>query len=417
MSQLDKAFIRAYQKLRHDDQPSARQPTSGAGIPRPHLHPATLDHSPSATVRQAEEDDNGETIAGLSPDEVLRRVDPAGGTSRLPHLRLVAPSTEQEEPLLDSARRHHRIDGAQPFGAHGAPNFAVAESHDLLTTEDLHDDSEIAADASSPILRATTLPPPPAVEAPHTPQSRAAQVAASAGREPLAPTGRAALLPAWQVDEFDWPAASLSIAACGALDNLCWELVRQARSGRKRWVVAAEHSRSGCTTLIMALGKRLSELGSKVVLADAHLDQHDAPHADLADSLGLAPSLAWQDHLSGQQPLAEALIELVGRDLTVLPATRNSQLLWDAVTRAAVDRSLTELAADHDLVLIDAPTPLNSGNGNGQVAEGVLALKPDAVLLLRDVRQTTMADIERASRQLRLAGLFTWGVMENFVSG
>lgn len=369
MSKLDQAFIRAYTK----DAPAARSATGGVGAftevdPAPAAKAAV---AAPATTRQA-----------AAP---AHRVDAAVATIlQGPH----GPAQHTKAPLKPAVKP---LDPEQVFHLLDAPRYdALPGPHLRIVTVDSVEEAE-----SEPSARGTATP-----------------VAAVANESIAAPARVAKLQPAWQVEQFPWPAACDAIARGIAqpLDGLCAELGRYSRLGQKVVCISGCHAGEGRTSLLLLLAKRLAATGLRIAMVDGHFA---APA--VASQLGLAPTAGWPELLQQNLPLEESLLESLEDGIALLPL--EEPLDYQQVARnPRVWAVVRQLRAAYDLVLIDT-APLGAQSEASFTATPTAMFHPDAAILVRDARATSGAQVQAAVRALRAAGVSTWGIIENFVRG
>lgn len=219
--------------------------------------------------------------------------------------------------------------------------------------------------------------------------------------------------PLLQVDGCVWPTVltRMDVAAGEALDRVVDRVIVGLARGRK--VVGFQGCRrgDGCTTLLLATGRRLARRGLRVLLVDA-----DAEHPRLARRLGLAPQLGWEAVLDGRMPLEEVAIESLEDGLAILPL-REPAVGSDEESPGegpAPQEVLQTLREGYDLVLIDLGRPARSAGGTAGLAES-LSSSIDAVMVVQNVRGTSSLELNETCDQLRAAGMADVAVVENFV--
>ncbi len=218
--------------------------------------------------------------------------------------------------------------------------------------------------------------------------------------------------PALQVDGFAWPTSvtKLTTMAGTSLDPMVDRLIVGLARGRK--VVALEgcHRGDGCTTILLAAGRRLAERGLKVILIDADFD-----HPRLARRLGLAPEYGWEESLAGRLPLAEVVIESVQDHLTILPLCEPpAGEDYRIKGRPNAAATLEVLRGAYDLILVDAGRPAKRSRIDLGLSERPAAWI-DAVVLVQNVRSTPPGEIAEIWQRLQTAGVEEVAVVENFV--
>ncbi len=158
-----------------------------------------------------------------------------------------------------------------------------------------------------------TLPGPPPLA-----DSSTIEVPAAGSRAVILPIAGSttAWRPVYEVANFAWPdsTAALLQRAAQQFRTAANELGEAGKRHRKLVAVTAARRGEGCTFVSLALAKAIADLQQKVILVDAHFD---APL--VAESLGIVAQVGWEDHLGGEKPLVEALVESLEDGLTVLP--------------------------------------------------------------------------------------------------
>ncbi len=249
-------------------------------------------------------------------------------------------------------------------------------------------------------------------EASPGPSETATQPAAGGPAALETSAGRAGLHPLLQVDYFHWPRLCRRLAGMAGeeLQRLSGWLEQSTAQGRRVIAFGAHQRGEGATSLLLAAARRLGARGLRVVLVDA-----DFSRPQLAGRLGLVPQVGWEAVLAGRAELAEAMIESIEDRLVLLPVR-------DAFAgaglplghEAAVGRSLEQLAATVDLVLVDVG-PLKER----AVVDGLLlrAMGPvlDALVLVENVAATARTRLAEVEQRLAAAGVPVAGVVENLV--
>lgn len=220
-----------------------------------------------------------------------------------------------------------------------------------------------------------------------------------------------ALRAAFEVERFEWPAmcARILTAAGHEVRQFTKTLVEQVRRGRKMIAVTGCRRGDGRTTVAMCLAQQLVEHGLSVVLVDA-----DFRHPQLAEQLGVVPSVGWDDVLQADLPLTEAMIDSTHDRLTLLPL--RGPLFDQSVTlrNPQLGVPLRALREAYDVALLDCE-PLAGPEATEYLATLVGRCGLDAALLIRDLNQTATEAYEKATQLLNQAPLAGWDIIENFV--
>jgi hypothetical protein len=285
------------------------------------------------------------------------------------------------------------------FPPSGGANAEVTLESDLLKATSPDDTvtdagilpSDFADDAISLPMVENAVALPPLVASPQR----------SASPEPL----RAAL----EVEQFDWPEASESLREAAADQFRIW--AAQFTSGRITTLLVTSQQRSeGRTTVLLAAVRHLAlnAPGAKVVLVDADFDR-----PQLAQRLGVAVQIGWEDVFAGNQPLAEALVESTADQVTLL-ALRDAiparKVLANSTRLTATLRSLKQ---HFDYVCLDAG-PLADAADMVQSAVFGAETGIDAALVVRDLRQSRCEENAVVGRRLAELGVGHWDLVENF---
>jgi Mrp family chromosome partitioning ATPase len=194
------------------------------------------------------------------------------------------------------------------------------------------------------------------------------------------------------------------------LEPIVDRLIVGSAKGRK--VVGFEGCRrgDGCTTVLLAVARRLAERGLRVVMVDADLD-----HPRLARRLGLAPETGWEAVLAGRLPPAETAVESVEDRLAILPLGEPPAGKHHAIDHHPDPKATMDLLRGaYDLILVDLGRP----SKRRSVDLGLSGSAPrwlDAVMLVQNVRGTPESEIAESCGRLHAAGIAEVALVENFV--
>jgi Mrp family chromosome partitioning ATPase len=214
--------------------------------------------------------------------------------------------------------------------------------------------------------------------------------------------------PALEVPYFLWPEVCRTIVAQrkDQLARLAASL--QALGAGARVAVTSRERGEGRTTLVACLAAHLAQSGSACCLVDA-----DFARPQLARRLGVQPQVGWEEVLSGEVPLSEALVES-GRDCCALLPLANPQpddLQLLGKVQAGVD--LGVLGENYSLVLLD------TGPWEGLAALSLQMLCSqgaiDALLIVADRRRPDQ-DLATLAGDLGATGVRLVGIVENFTA-
>ena len=218
--------------------------------------------------------------------------------------------------------------------------------------------------------------------------------------------------PAFQVDSFAWPSgcARLGMVARDQMEQLADALIAGQEEGQQVVAMSGCRRGDGCTTLLLCVARRLAERGLEVAMVDADFD-----NPLLARRLGLLPDAGWEQVLTARAAVNEVIIESIQDRLAVLPLC-GTLPCRGSPARGLPDpvSSLNVLREHYDLVLVDLGA-FGEGMGSGGENSRAVVNWIDAVVLVRDVRTTRQAELNRIRQRVQAAGLVEAGIAENFV--
>jgi Mrp family chromosome partitioning ATPase len=217
--------------------------------------------------------------------------------------------------------------------------------------------------------------------------------------------------PVFEVTNFTWPELTevLLEAAAAQFRAAAGDLAEACRRHRKLVAVTAGHRGEGCTVVTLALAKALAELDQRVILVDAHFE---AP--GLAESLGIATQVGWEETLTGEKSLTEAMVESLEDHLTVLPLKQPANSEW-RLSVARLKAAFDELRRHADVVLVDAG-PFGADGDRRNLVSWAGPCRVDRALVVRDLRTTGDDETAEIERRLHGCGIAQWNFVENFAA-
>jgi Mrp family chromosome partitioning ATPase len=183
------------------------------------------------------------------------------------------------------------------------------------------------------------------------------------------------------------------------------------RVGRDQKVIGWQACRhgDGCSTLLLAVARRLAERGLKVALVDA-----DFQHPSLARRLGLTPTSGWEGVLAGHVSLPEVVVESLREGIGLAPwcVPGAEDPACDA-TPTDPASALDTLRRGYDVVLVD----LGRGQSGGGCADLLPSLRSqlDLTVVVHNVGEVPLTELRQVCRTLSRTGTAALAVVENFV--
>lgn len=220
--------------------------------------------------------------------------------------------------------------------------------------------------------------------------------------------GHAPFRAAWEVDSFQWPEVCdlLLEASAELLDEIAGRIHFTASTGRNLLAVRGSGQGTGATAAAAFFARVMAGTGLHVALVDGHLAK-----PQLGKQLGLGQYTGWDQALAGEAPLEETAVASVGDALTLLPLGELSEPQQLQIDPERVAENLHLLAADFDLIVIDAgAVSLSSRRLAGLPG---LPSEMAATLLVTDARRSGRRPAA-ARRLIADGGELLIGTFENF---
>ena len=229
---------------------------------------------------------------------------------------------------------------------------------------------------------------------------------------PRSVTARTPLRPVFEVQRMTWPPIAISLLreAADQWGAVVADLSLAAKRSENLVLITSHGRGEGRSTLMCCLIRLLAAGGLSSALVDA-----DFGHGQLARQLRLLPQAGWAGVLTGELPLAEALIESVEDHVTLLPLQGPLADRQLPRNNPRMGASLQRLRGAYDVVLVDGgPAEVTSP---ADFESLLTAAQFDAAIIVRDVRGTSAEATSDLSRRLSAAGISKLDVAENFVAG
>lgn len=264
--------------------------------------------------------------------------------------------------------------------------------------------AEKPAEAPRPQQAAESKPPTAAPEALSPPLP----LSSFAPPPPVNDSFRALL----EIDRAAWPPACSELLerAGHDWDRFTAQLIERMGQGQKCIALASIARGDGSTTISLALAKHMAARGLRPVVVDVNPE-----NPALARSCEISVHTGWDDLLSSEMPLGEALITAVEDGVTLMPWRGSAVSVSQLAGSKRVSDIFGTLREHYDLVLLDT-MPLVGQTTIADFASFAGVIRLDALYLIHNVRTTSPEQLTAASSKLHRAGLPLVAVIENFVS-
>jgi Mrp family chromosome partitioning ATPase len=215
-----------------------------------------------------------------------------------------------------------------------------------------------------------------------------------------------------EIDRAAWPQAANDLLGCapGQWDQFVEHIIQRTSQGHKTIAIASADRGDGRTTVALALAKHAAGRGLRLVAVDVDLE-----NPALARACGVNAHTGWDDLVSSELPLGEALISVVEDGVTLLPWRGRATPLAELAGSLRTGVIFGTLREHYDLVVLDT-MPLVGRTTIADFAALAAAIRLDSVYLVQNVRTTPRDELVATSAKLRRSGLPLAGVIENFVS-
>ena len=405
MSQLDQAFIRAYNRQLAASRPSAHVAASGTA-PVSQESPGPDDTVIEAVAQLLRE--VAQPLVRPKPDEPkpdgphFVTSATAGTYDMLPdlHATPAVPEEPQTAPPVPTTPPAPNAPPAPQPAPTPAPSLEPLRAPlSIIESPVAPAPTLVAQPVDSTLVDSQTAPPS---------DSSLQPLSQVLGLHELSPQAHAPFRAAWEVDTFQWPEVCdlLLEASAELLDEIAGRIHLAAGAGRNLIVVRGSRRGTGATAAAAFFARVMAGTGLHVALVDGHL-----AHPQLGKQLGLGHYTGWDHALAGEAALEETAVASLSDALTLLPMGQLSESQQMQVDPDRVAENLHRLAADFDLIVIDA--------GAVSISRRQLAGMPGlpsemaATLLVTDARRSGRRPAG-ARRLIAEGGELLIGVFENF---
>lgn len=369
MNGTDRAFIKAYAWDRTEPSP-----------PAPHLTFVPVVGGGSRTLGEAATNSTG----AANPRQAASSVAQAPTPQRPP---------EQNAParlVVDAAGQPAAVTHFVP-----APHLPLAGAYTARKSE------RQAIHFTSPAAPAHAEVAPVSVSA-----SNSQPLSNFTKQEPLIETFE----PALGVPAFQWSETCERLEQDFPPDYTALHALIESRRGEFAPVIAVTgaHRGEGRSTTLLCLGRELARRGLRTIMVDG-----DFARPMLAEHLGLETSTGWEDVLTGQILLTEAIIYAEQEGLSLLPLGETVRDRHAMASALHVTITLSVLSQHYDVVLVDTGPLCDEPSS---AATMLRRAKFSGALLVHDTRSTDDTTLHAAIARLAELHVSVLGVIENFGS-
>jgi capsular exopolysaccharide synthesis family protein len=167
-------------------------------------------------------------------------------------------------------------------------------------------------------------------------------------------------------------------------------LVPADPAGGKVVLVSGAQRREGRSSVAANLAAAMAHGGRKVLLVDA-----DLRNPFLADVFGAKNKAGLTEVLAGEASAADVTVPTGRPRLQLITAGRQVGGTADVVNATSLDRAISQLRAEADVIVVDGGTALDSADAI------TIAQHADLVVQVANVRRTLRSAIRNAAQELR----------------
>lgn len=215
--------------------------------------------------------------------------------------------------------------------------------------------------------------------------------------------------PSFEVDAFRWSEVSDELVERYAtrLRPVQQTLVAADDAGRSLIGVGGVAAGAGATTLVASLARLLVEAGKSVALVDA-----DFAAAGLAESLGLAVEIGWEDVLAGRVPLAECVVHSIADRIALVPLRSGGAAAAEGLDSIHASVTAGVLRYHYDMVLFDLGALTDSARA-ATACRVARQCRLDGLVLAAGPQRTVAANPQRLMQSAPELAAICLGVVEN----
>ena len=215
--------------------------------------------------------------------------------------------------------------------------------------------------------------------------------------------------PSFEVDAFRWSAVSDELVERYAtrLRPVQQALVAADDAGRSLIGVGGAAAGAGATTLVASLARLLVEAGKTVAVVDA-----DFAAAGLAESLGLAVEIGWEDVLAGRVPLAECVVHSIADRIAIVPLRSGGAAAAEQLDTIHASVTAGVLRYHYDMVLFDLGA-LTDAPRAATACRVARQCRLDGLVLAAGPQRTAAANPQRLMQAAPELASICLGVVEN----
>lgn len=214
--------------------------------------------------------------------------------------------------------------------------------------------------------------------------------------------------PLWEVDRLDWPRVCVELMS--AIEHkspaVATNLSNACQDGLQVLAVTSPVSGAGTSTVACCLAMLAGRHGLNIALVDGNLE-----NPSLCYQTNLEIELDWHEAIAKRMPLEEVSVHSVDDQITMVPLL--ARLNAPQLNEQSIATVLQELSQSFDLVIVDlGPMAASKNMVSALGSQGIL----NAVVTVVDRRESNTASIESCLRQIRMAGISSIGLVENFAA-